>query len=92
MVLDATGRVLGTIKAILVDTETWLADTLRVRLRRAAAGEMEMPWSFWRPPSVDIPTGLVNAASDAIILRVSLDELREAASTSVDQSRHASVH
>ena len=42
-----------------------------------------MPWSFllsfFRPPTVNVATGQINAAGDAIILRVSLAELREAA-------------
>jgi sporulation protein YlmC with PRC-barrel domain len=76
-VLDATGYVLGRIKAPLVETETWLVDTLRVRLQRRSARELGMPWSFFRRPTIDIPTGLIHAAGDAIILRVSLAELRE---------------
>jgi len=77
-VLDANGRVLGRIKAPLVDMETWLVDTLRVTLKRAAAIDMGLPWSFWRRPNIDVATGLIHAAGDAIILRVSLTELHEA--------------
>jgi len=77
-VLDASGMVVGVIAAPVVDTETWVVDTLRVRLRRQAAADLDMPWSFFRRPTIDVPTGLVNAAGDAILLRVSLGELREA--------------
>ena len=77
-VLDTTGRVLGRVKAALADMETWLIDTLRVRLDRRAAADMDMHWSFWRRPTLDVPTGLIQAAGDAIILRVSVGELREA--------------
>ena len=77
-VLDTTGHVLGRVKAALVDMETWLIDTLRVRLDRRAAADLDMAWSFWRRPTFDLPTGLIQAAGDAIILRVSLAELREA--------------
>src|SRR5262245_65869531 len=76
-VLDTTGRVLGRVTAALVDMETWLIDTLRVRLDRRAAADLDMQWSFWRRPLFDLPTGLIQAAGDAIILRVSLAELRE---------------
>ena len=78
MVLDATGSVLGRIKIPLVDMETWLIDALRVRPTRHVAGELGLAWSWWNRPSIDIPTGLVHAAGDAIILRVSLGELRDA--------------
>lgn len=93
-VLDANGRVIGRVKAALVDGETWLIDTLRIRISRHAAAEMDMAWSFWRRPKMDVPTGLIHAASDAIILRVSLAELRESPPTQVSEpaSAFASVH
>ena len=89
-VLDTTGRVLGRVKAALADVETWLMDTLRVTLERRAAADLDMHWSFWRRPLFDVPTGLIHAAGDAIILRVSLAELREAPPTQVEAL--AAVH
>ena len=90
-VLDATGAVVGDVTKPLVDTETWLVDTLRVRLRRDAAAELELPWSFFKRPTIDIPTGLIHAAGDAIILRVSLGELREAPPLRVMEQQHHAV-
>jgi sporulation protein YlmC with PRC-barrel domain len=82
-VFDANGREIGRVKAALVDMETWLVDTLQIRVARQAAVDLDMPWSFllsfFRPPTVNVATGQINAAGDAIILRVSLAELREAA-------------
>jgi sporulation protein YlmC with PRC-barrel domain len=89
-VLDATGHVLGRVKAAMADMETWLIDTLRVKLERRAAAELDVHWSFWRRPSFDVPTGLINAAGDAIILRVSLAELREAPPAQIEAL--AAVH
>jgi sporulation protein YlmC with PRC-barrel domain len=80
-VFDANGRAIGTVRAALVDMETWLVDTLRIGVARRAAADLDLrwsPWSFWRPPTIDVGTGQINAAGDAIILRVSLGELREA--------------
>ena len=91
-VLDATGRVLGRVKAVLVDMETWAIDTLRVTVARQTAPDLDMRWSFWRRPVIDIPTGLVNAASDTIILRVSVGELRESPPQPVLESASASLH
>ncbi|HXU01482.1 MAG TPA: PRC-barrel domain-containing protein [Polyangia bacterium] len=83
-VFDANGREVGRVKAALVDMETWQVDTLRISVGRHAAGDLEMAWSFLRsllrPPTVDVATGQINAAGDAIILRVSLGEMREATS------------
>ncbi|MES1205485.1 MAG: hypothetical protein ABUS79_06065, partial [Pseudomonadota bacterium] len=66
-VLDANGAVIGDIQAPLVDMETWLVDTLRVVVRRQAAREMALSWSFFKRPTVYVPTGLIHAAGDAII-------------------------
>jgi len=82
-VLDANGRVIGRVRAALVDMETWLVDTLRVAVSRQAAADLDLPWSFWRalwrPATVDVSTGQINAAGDAVILRVSIADMREAA-------------
>jgi sporulation protein YlmC with PRC-barrel domain len=80
LVLDATGAILGRTRAPLVDLETWVIDGLRVTLSRHAAAEFDVPytwWAFWKWPTIDVPTGVVQAAGDAILLRVSLGDLRE---------------
>jgi sporulation protein YlmC with PRC-barrel domain len=93
-VFDANGRAVGRVHAALVDMETWLIDTLRIAVGRHAAADLDVRWSpwqlFWRPHTVDVGTGQINAAADAIILRISLAELREAAPPQLDQL--AAVH
>jgi len=78
LVVDATGALLGKIDAPLVDMETWLVDALRIKTTRRASDEMGLAWSWWKRPRIEVATGLVHAAGDAIILRVSIAELREA--------------
>jgi sporulation protein YlmC with PRC-barrel domain len=81
-VFDANGRAIGIVQAALVDMETWVVDTLRIGVGRAAAGELEMRWSFWswwRRPTIDVGTGQIHVAGDAIFLRIALAELRAAA-------------
>jgi sporulation protein YlmC with PRC-barrel domain len=90
-VLDANGSVIGDVKAPLVDMETWLVDTLRVTVRRHAAREMALAWSLFNRPTVDVPTGLIHAAGDAIILRVSMAELRETPPATADDQA-AAIH
>ena len=76
-VFDANGCVIGRVKAAMVDMETWLVDTLRIGVKRRTAADLDLHWSLWRRPTIDVGTGLIHAAGDAIILRVSLAELRE---------------
>ncbi|HEY6476994.1 MAG TPA: PRC-barrel domain-containing protein [Polyangia bacterium] len=93
-VFDANGRAIGRVQAALIDMETWLVDTLRIAIARQAAADLEVRWSFWqlfwRPHTIDVATGQIHAAADAIILRVSLAELREATPSPIDQL--AAVH
>lgn len=74
-VLDSTGRVIGKVERAMVDMESWAVESLRVRLRREAASELGMASSTFQSATIDVPTGLVLAASDAVILRAALDEL-----------------
>lgn len=94
-VFDANGRAVGRVSAPLVDMETWLVDTLRIAISRQAAADLDMPWSLWeslwRPRTIDVGTGQIHAAGDAIILRVSLAELREA-TPHVIEEQVATVH
>ncbi len=82
-VFDANGRAVGRVHAALIDMETWLVDTMRIAIARHASSDLDVPWSFWqavwRPRTIDVATGQIQAAGDAIILRISLAELREAA-------------
>lgn len=96
MVIDATGALLGRIKAPMVDLETWLVDTLRVAPSRRVAGELGLEWGawwqFWNRPTIHIQTGLIHAAGDTVILRVSLAELRESSPASLEAVALASIH
>jgi sporulation protein YlmC with PRC-barrel domain len=91
-VLDANGAVIGDIKVPLVDSETWLVDTLRITIRKRAAREMALAWSFFKRPTLDVPTGLIHAAGDAIILRVSMAELRETPPVTTADEQAAPIH
>jgi sporulation protein YlmC with PRC-barrel domain len=93
-ILDVNGTVLGRLKAPLVDMETWQIEALRIRTTRAVAGQLGLTWSWFDRPTMDIPTGIVQAATDTIILRVSLGELHDAMPTTVEDTdvALASIH
>ena len=95
-VFDANGVALGTIKTPLVNMETWLVDVLGVKLSRPVAREMGLnaSWFAWlfQPATIEVPTGLVQAAGDAILLRVSLAELHDAAPEQFGEPAGVSMH
>ncbi len=91
-VLDITGRVLGRVGHLLVDTESWAISSLQLRLRRRAALDMGVRWSFFRVPTLEVPTGLVMAASDAVILRAELADLQPLAPSDQQVSQPVFAH
>jgi sporulation protein YlmC with PRC-barrel domain len=91
-VLDITGRVLGRVGQLLVDTESWAISSLQLRLSRRAAKDMGVRWSFFRVPTLEVPTGLVMAASDAIILRAEMADLQPLAPSDQPYAQAALAH
>jgi sporulation protein YlmC with PRC-barrel domain len=91
-VLDSTGRVIGKVERAMVDMESWAVESLRVRLRRDAAAELGLPSTPFRSPTLDVPTGLVLAASDAVILRATLEDLHGLAPATQEAPVEAPAH
>ena len=91
-VLDITGRVLGTVGHLMVDTESWAISSFQLRLRRKAARDMGVRWSFFNVPTLEVPTGLVMAASDAVILRAELADLQPLAPSDQPFGQPAFAH
>jgi sporulation protein YlmC with PRC-barrel domain len=76
-VIDGTGRVVGAIEGLLVDSQSWRVEAFRVRLRREAAEQIGAEHRVFQAATVEIPVSLVHAAGDAVILNVPTTALRE---------------
>jgi sporulation protein YlmC with PRC-barrel domain len=76
-VIDGTGRVVGSIEGLLVDSQSWRVEAFRVRLRREAAELIGAEHRVFQSATVEIPISLVHAAGDAVILNVPTTALRE---------------
>jgi len=78
-VIDGTGRVVGNVDGVLVDSQSWRVEAFRVRLRRDAAEQIGAERRLLQASVVEIPISLVHAAGDAVILNVPTAALRELA-------------
>jgi sporulation protein YlmC with PRC-barrel domain len=76
-VIDGSGRVVGTLDGLLVDSQSWRVEAFRVKLRRDAADQVGAEQSMFHRAVVEIPISLVHAAGDAVILNVPTTALRE---------------
>jgi sporulation protein YlmC with PRC-barrel domain len=76
-VIDGTGRVVGTLDGLMVDSQSWRVEAFRVRLRRDAAEQIGAEHRVFQSAIIDVPVSLVHAAGDAVILNVPTTALRE---------------
>lgn len=76
-VIDGTGRVVGNVDGVMIDSETWRVEAFRVKLRRDAADQIGAAHRMFQAAALEIPVELVHAAGDAVILNVPTAALRE---------------
>jgi sporulation protein YlmC with PRC-barrel domain len=74
-VIDGEGRAIGEVVAVFIDTESWSIDRLRVKVRRDVAKDLELEHRALRGSFLDLPTAILQAATDTILLRVPIREL-----------------
>lgn len=75
-VIAADGLVLGEIAALVLDSESWRVDALRVTLRKDAADRVGAERSMFRPGVIEIASRLVQSVGDTVLLSVPVDQLR----------------
>ncbi len=76
-VLDAEGKVVGTVDDVLIDPTAWRVDGFRMRLKREVARSVGASPGLLSPATIEIPTRMVSAVGDAVILSVSSAALQE---------------
>lgn len=76
-VIDGSGRVIGSIEGLLVDSQSWRVEAFRVKLRRDTAEQLGAVHRVFQSATIEIPLDLVHAAGDAVILNVPTTALRE---------------
>jgi sporulation protein YlmC with PRC-barrel domain len=74
-VVDASGRVVGEVDEVVVDTTSWRVKTLRVKLRRAAGVAIGAEQGIFRAGHIEVPSEMVQSVGDAVVLRVDAREL-----------------
>lgn len=74
-VLSSDGHAIGEVTALYL-TDEWRVGSLEVKLRKDAAQLLGAQGSLFRGATMEIPTRLVKSVRDAILLGVSVDELR----------------
>lgn len=77
IVIDSTGRAIGEVDGVVLETDDWMTHALRVKLRKDVAFQLGSPRGFWRrPATLDLPVTLIQGVGDTVVLRVPLDRLQ----------------
>jgi sporulation protein YlmC with PRC-barrel domain len=76
-VIGADGQAIGEVAALLLESDGWRVESIRVKLRKEIADRLGTTRSVFRAGSVEIPIRVVQSTSDAVVLTVGVDALRE---------------
>jgi len=75
-VLSSDGVELGTVQGVVFETSRWKVEALEVRLRSEVAARIGAGRRMFRSSVIEIPVERIHSVRDAVILSVSLGELR----------------
>ena len=76
VVITSDGLKIGHVNAILVDEADLRIAALQIKLERAAAEKLGMEHSVLRGALIEVPIAHVQSIGDAVLLSVTLAELR----------------
>jgi sporulation protein YlmC with PRC-barrel domain len=84
-VVDSTGRVIGVVDGLVIDTEPLQIEALRAKLDRGIADELGASHGPFHAARLDIPIGFVQSVADAVILKGPVGTLRTLERPTEDQ-------
>lgn len=76
-VIGSDGLAIGEIAVLFLDSDAWRVESFQVRLRKDIADRLGAGRSMFRAGALEIPTSMVQSVGDAVVLSVSVDELRQ---------------
>lgn len=99
-VIGSDGREVGEVAALFLDSEAWSVESLQVKLRKDVADQLGAARTVFHAGTVEVPVRLIQSVSDAIVLAVPVDGLREVlpavpgegASVATHEGSSASTH
>lgn len=77
-VISADGKAIGSVIEVFISTSDWRVESIRIELRKDVADRIGASRTIFHRGTLELPVGFVQSVSDAIVLSVSVDQLREA--------------
>jgi sporulation protein YlmC with PRC-barrel domain len=76
-VISADGKAIGTITGIFIRSSDWRVESIRIALRNDIADRIGAGRSIFHHGTIELPVRLVQSVSDAVLLTVDVEQLRE---------------
>jgi len=76
-VIASDGLAIGEVAALFLDSDAWRVESLQVKLRNDIADRLGADHGMFHSGALEIPVGMVQSVGDAVVLAVSVDELRQ---------------
>ncbi|HUQ02449.1 MAG TPA: PRC-barrel domain-containing protein [Kofleriaceae bacterium] len=76
-VVSADGTVVGTIAELFIGSSDWRIEAIGVELRNDVADRIGEARTIFHHAKIELPVSLIQSVSDAVVLTVDLEHLRE---------------
>ncbi len=76
-VATAEGHIIGELNEVILDTETWRATDVQVKIEKATGKEMGLKTPFLGSLLVLVETSCIASAADQIIIDIPFDSFKE---------------
>lgn len=77
-VISADGKAIGAITEVFISTSDWRVESIRIELQKDIADRIGANRTLFHRGTLELPVTFIQSVSDAIVLSVGVDELREA--------------
>lgn len=77
-VIGADGKVIGSITELFISTSDWRVESIRIELRKDIADRIGASRTIFHRGTIEVPITFVQSVSDAVVLAVDVEKLREA--------------
>lgn len=77
-VISADGKAIGSISEIFISSSDWRVESLRIELQKDIADRIGANRTIFHRGTIELPISFVQSVSDAVILTIAVEQLREA--------------
>jgi sporulation protein YlmC with PRC-barrel domain len=76
-VIAFDGLAIGEVSLLFFDSASWRVESLEIKLRKDVAERLGAHHGMFRAGTLEVPIRIVQSVGDAVVLSVSIDELRK---------------